>query len=191
MQKYQRFYNAKSYINSKTVNTAAPFKLPEKQKEMINDMMKHCGFRNFRKFLALKNSWDNLASPVPLRYLEYIDVKPEALKYALSLDKDQYREETRKKRYPDFATVMLRLGGYQRVSIPAGYDEDEAIEFLFQRMEEQKRNLKLVIHYEGLLRIFMELPDRIDTEYYPPDVEFRQTEIVPCPGKLLKIRRMR
>jgi hypothetical protein len=118
-------------------------------------------------------------------------VKREVLEYTLTLDAELYQEELNKERFPEYASVMLRLGACQSIPIPPGYNEDQAIEFLFLKMEKQARRFRLQILYPGLLAIFLDLPDRINTEYYPPDVMFTEKEMVPGKGQFLKIRRMR
>jgi hypothetical protein len=174
---YERFYHTKRYLGNLNPVKESNFKLSPTDTNTIKNMMNALGYSNINKFRTIKNEWDSLRRPIPLKYFDYIGADRNVLEFTLELDNEEYEQAIELPRYPRYAIVRRMAAIYKNIKIPSGLREEDARSYLFDLMA--KNRLRCCINYPELLSIFLEPNGTVNYVYYPPEIRFGKKYAVP------------
>ncbi|MFP4288388.1 MAG: hypothetical protein ACLFQS_03955 [Bacteroidales bacterium] len=137
---YERFFYVKSYLKDKYFELICRTDQTQ-MSELISTMMNISGFALHErgKLFHLIEKWNNLLLPVPLDYLKLIGYDREKLDEMYQKDVAAFKRALRRRYVPD-SFILVFSNGSLRMSLPASFTEEEAIDYV--------KNWKTEISYE-------------------------------------------
>ncbi len=176
---YKRFYYTRNLLHNKYHE----FILSLDNKTMLerlNSLLKQLSLDDaeFERLVKRIESWNNLKTAIPGKYVEFIGVNPISIETALRADMKEFKEAMQRIQYPDCFFISTS-SGVLRVSLPVGTTEKQAIEMAmnFRCNEEIKAKY---ITISDLKTIVIEPDGNYYTLTYPPTLTFRKNMYIPA-----------
>ena len=173
VEDYERFKNTKAYLKKKAGRVKSYF---QDEKKKIKDLADKCGYKNFNKFVEHRKEWVDLKRKIPIRFLEAIGVKIDALKYTVELDRKAYEEALELNLYPEKFLINLSPIPVSK-DLPVGVSEEEAVEILKKYADKYKK--LCLIKYPEIKTVAVKPGGEVFEEKYHPKLEINNKFVIP------------
>ena len=140
----------------------------QKSGKDLKDIAAASGYTKIDKFKRHLEGWQNLASPIPKKYLQAINVDLDTLLSLLELDKVDYEVAIKIPRKTSVCTVRLLPGVYSTYSFGGMVSEEEAIELA----KDYSKKIKsiCIINFPGLFNIQIYPDGKVLKSYCHPSI---------------------
>ena len=121
------------------------------------DLAARCGYKKLHKFQYHRVAWDAGEGPIPLAYLQAINVDMDLLQTCVDLDQREFDEAVKVLPLPGYFILRAAGAAYVRRPLPEGMSEEEAVDFV--REFATKIKMRCWIPFSGGLKTVWFRPD--------------------------------
>ncbi len=133
---------------------------------------------DFGKLMKRIEKWNNLESPIPLMYIEFIGIQPTAIETTAKADFSAFRDAMKQTFHPECFFINIS-SGVLRVPLPADTPEEKAVEMAKNYKTDEPIKAKYIC-VKDLKTIVIESDESHYTLSYPPVISFKKDLIIPC-----------
>ncbi|WP_321992654.1 hypothetical protein [Marispirochaeta aestuarii] len=145
---YDRLYHTRRYFMGKALQ------IPCFKKRLIGtryeEIQDFYGYKYMQKFFNQLKQWNSLRVPIPVRYLEAIEIDYKVLEFYLEIDHETYLDKLNEPHYPKYANV--RSGIHTVTFELPNVMEGEAISYMREVIAGESK-APFYIEYEDFLTI--------------------------------------